>query len=71
MSTEQNAVLIMNRQPQPILEKYSRDQVRHSTSFCTTATRRTDMFLVSDEKFNRTDLQKRRQMETAHGFKIN
>jgi hypothetical protein len=28
MSAEQNGVLIMNRQPQPILEKYSRDQVR-------------------------------------------
>ena len=33
MSTEQNAVLIMNRQPQPILEKYSRDQVRQLYEF--------------------------------------
>ena len=33
MSAEQNAVLIMNRQPQPILEKYSRDQVRQLYEF--------------------------------------
>jgi hypothetical protein len=50
MSAEQNAVLIMNRQPQPILEKYSRDQVRQLTSFCTTTTRHTDTFLVSGKR---------------------
>ena len=72
MSAEQNPVLIMNRQPQPILEKYSPDS--SAPALRVSAQRQSAIPIrlrVPQKKFNRTRLQERRQMETTPGFEIN